>query len=200
MKSLLQTKFLILFILFCWQVYLPVQAQSKSNFGVRAGYIYSTTEVKTTGNTLRLEGIDPKGGYYAGLMYGYAFSDRWLGRFELDYQNKGQVSKNQNGAVVAKNNYNYLGITPTIGVRAFKNLSFLAGPEINILLSKNTRWADAQPVEFGLVGSGSYQINRALLNIGYFKGLTSYDKTSIVASSFDFVNQNWQIGLTYLLK
>lgn len=200
MQANFKTTFFILLACLGWQAYLPVQAQSKSSFGVSAGYLYSTTRVNTTSSTLRLEGIDAKGGYYAGLMYRYSFSNRWLGRLDVDYQNKGQVTRNQNGILVRNNTYGYLGITPTIGINAFKNVFVLVGPEVNVLLGKNTKWDNAQPVEVGVVGKGTYQLNRVLLNVGYFRGLTSYDRTSIVLSSFDFLNQNWQIGLTYLLK
>ncbi len=192
------TRLLLLFALTSFS-YAPLWAQKANLFNIRAGYLQSNTIVDIT-NTIKV-GIVPleeKPGFYAGLAYEHLLSALLTSQIEINFQQKGYRSQDILWGYDTRNNYNYIGITPTVGIRLIKNLSFSVGPEVNLLVSKSTTSLNSKLVELGLVGRGRYQIDRIGITGGYFRGLTFYDRS--YTKTYSFRNQNWQLGLFYQLS
>jgi hypothetical protein len=181
----------------------PTLAQSINRFGIQAGYLYSTSSLTpTTTYAIGLPTINPKPGYYIGLTYEHQLSTLLTGGLELTYQQKGYIGQIPYISE-SINTYRYLGLAPMASVRLVKNLHFLIGPQLNLLVNKSTNGLETQPLtnvsrqlEFGLVGRVKYQYNRVGLTASYFKGLTTYFKTDF----YKLTNQNWQLGLYYQLN
>ena len=181
----------------------PTLAQSIKKLSIQAGYLYSTsTLTPTTYYAIGLPYINPKPGYYIGLTYERQLSTLLTSRLELTYQHKGYIGENPYISE-SINTYRYLGLTPMAGIRPIKNLRFLIGPQLNLLVHKSSNGLETQPLidggrwlEFGLVSRVSYQYSRVGLTASYFKGLTNYFKIDF----YNLTNQNWQLGLFYQLN
>jgi hypothetical protein len=166
--------------------------------------LYSTsTLTPTTTYAIGLPDFDPKPGFYVGLTYEHQLSTLLTTELEFTYQQKGYIIRVPYVNSESINTYRYLGITPMLGIRLIKNLRFLLGPQVNLLVNKSTRGLETQPLtdancrlEVGLVGRVSYQFNRVGLTAGYFKGLKAYYKPDF----YHLTNQNWQLGLFYQLN
>ncbi len=176
---------------------LPVLAQKVNRFNIQAGYLYSTSALTRTSTALiGIPEPEPKPGFYGGLTYEHQVSTFFTGQLELTYQQKGHIDE---GFPDEKFNrtYRYLGITPMIGVMPIKNLRFLVGPGLNLLLNGFVNGvAETRLLEFGPMVRSSYQFHRISLTVGYFKGLTAYLKSN----HHYLTNQNWQMGLLYQLS
>ncbi|QDK81535.1 PorT family protein [Spirosoma sp. KCTC 42546] len=174
-------------------------AQSKNRFNIGAGYSYSNTIIAIE-NTLLIgiAPIKPKPGFYVSLAYEHQLSGLFTTQLELNLQQKGHRYESSVEQRLVPVRYTYIGINPTIGVKPVKKLSFLIGPEVNLLISKSTSWSNSKPIEIGLTGRGRYQFSRIGITGGYFRAITFYDLTS--TGTYSFTNQNWQVGLTYQLS
>lgn len=176
----------------------PTLAQSINRLNIQAGYLYSTsTLTPTTYYTIGLPDINSKPSYYIGLTYEHQLSTLLTSGLELTYQQKGYI------ILESINTYRYLGLTPMAGIIPIRNLRFLIGPQLNLLVNKSVNGLKNQPLingsrrlEFGMAGRVSYQHNRVGLTASYFKGLTTYFKTDF----YNLTNQNWQLGLFYQLN
>lgn len=183
---------LVLILLSC----SPLWAQKANLFSVRAGYLESSTIVDIT-NTL-LIGLAPlktKPGFYVGFAYEHPLSTWFTSQIELNFQQKGHQFRGFPKEADMRSRYNYIGVTPMIGIKLIQKLCFLIGPELNLLISKSATWPDSKHAELGLVGRGRYQINRVGITGGYFRGLTVFDRSP--THTYSFTNQNWQVGLVY---
>lgn len=174
-------------------------AQKANLFGTRAGYLQSSTIIDITNPlTIGIGPVETKPGFYVGLAYEHSLSNLLTSQIEINFQQKGQLYQNFPREANQRNTYNYVGITPTIGVRLIKQLTFSIGPEMNILVGKSTIWSKSRLIELGVVGRGRYQFNRVGITGGYFRGLTVYDQSP--TNTYAFTNQNWHVGLLYLLR
>jgi hypothetical protein len=183
---------------------IPALSQSINRFSIQTGYLYSTsTLTPTTTYAIGLPDFDPKPGFYVGLTYEHQLSTLLTTELEFTYQQKGYIIRVPYVNSESINTYRYLGITPMLGIRLIKNLRFLLGPQVNLLVNKSTRGLETKPLtdancrlEVGLMGRVSYQFSRVGLTAGYFKGLKAYYKPDF----YYLTNQNWQLGLFYQLN
>ncbi|AUD04167.1 outer membrane beta-barrel protein [Spirosoma pollinicola] len=193
------------FLISVWISTMPALAQSINRFSFQAGYLYATSKLTRTSTALfGLPDFDPKPGFYMGLTYEHQISTLITSQLELTYQQKGSINRTSPLSPEFINTYSYLSLTPMVGVKPVKNLHFLIGPQLNLLVNKLTRGSDTQVLfdanrrlEFGLMGRASYQFNRVGLTASYFKGLTAYYKRDYY---YYLMNQNWQVGLAYQLN
>ena len=171
-------------------------AQEKNQFWIRAGYLNSTTSVRSSATILiGIPTIESKAGFYAGLTYEHSLSKIFISQIGLNFQQKGYTYHKLSENIIANSVYNYIGITPMISIEPIKNFSLLLGPEMNFLVGRSSSLSASRSIEFGLTSRATYQFHRTGISVGYFKGLTPYSE-----DVFQFVNQNWQIGLIYLLS
>lgn len=185
---------------------IPTLSQSINRFSIQTGYLYSTSTLTRTSPVLiGLPNFDPKPGFYVGLTYEHRLSTLLTTELEFTYQQKGYIVRMPYLNSESINTYRYLGVTPMIGIRPIRNLRFLIGPQLNLLVNKSTSGLETQPLldtdrnrklEFGLLGHVSYELNRVGLVVSYFKGLTAYYKPDF----YHLTNQNWQLGLFYQLN
>ncbi len=181
--------------------YAQRRSSSSANFwGIKAGYLFSDTQLKANRDNVALSGIRPIDGYYIGGYYQRTEGKRWRSRFDFSYQAKGHRIHGPSGDE-ATNRYRYLGITPTLGFIPFKNVCIYTGPEATVLITKKTTFTEASRLEFGFVGGMGYEHRRVGVTVTYFRGISKYEVYQGTGFSrptaFNFLNQNWQLGLTY---
>lgn len=172
--------------------------QSKDRLNVGAGYSYSDAIVGIE-NTLLIgiAPIKPKSGFYVSLAYEHQLTGLFTTQIELTLQQKGYRYESFVEQQLVPVRYTYIGINPTIGIKPVKKLSFLIGPEVNLLISESSSLSKSKPIEIGLTSRGRYQFSRVGVTGGYFKALTFYELSR--TGTYSFTNQNWQVGLTYQL-
>ncbi|SOD88909.1 PorT family protein [Spirosoma fluviale] len=176
-----------------------LRAQKENSFTIRAGYLHSSTHVEIANSLLiGIALVKAKPGFYIGLAYEHLLSTLLTSQIELNFQQKGQRLGNYAGDMPINLNYNYIGLTPTIGIQPMSNLSFWVGPEVNLLVGKSSSWPHSNSIEVGLVGRVRYQFRRMGITGGYFKGLTVHDRST--TKTYAFTNRNWQVGLSYLIS
>ena len=181
----------------------PILAQSISRFSLQAGYLYSvSTLIRTSPVLISLPDVVAKPGFYAGITYDHQNSTGFTTQLELTYQQKGHINPVTYTNPTSTTTYRYVSITPMAGLRLIKNLRFLVGPQLNLLINRSISGLEALPLtradhrlEFGVVARASYQVNRVGLRASYFKGLTAYYQPDF----YYLTNQNWQLGLFYQL-
>ena len=142
-------------------------------WGIKAGYLYSDTQLKANRNNFVLLGIRPSNGYYIGGYYQRLEGKKLRTRFDFSYQIKGHSIHGSSGEVV-NNQYHYLGVTPTIGYLIFKNTCIYIGPEANLLIAKNTTWKETTFFETGIIGRIGYEYKKIGINLAYFRGISKY--------------------------
>ena len=187
------------------------QHQSSTGIGFRGGINYSIStvtsdEVNPQSILSFLGGVRPQTGYYIGGFYYKDLSPNQLTfRMEATLQRKGVNSVSQNGVLIKKANYYFLGFIPILGLHLLDRFVVYTGPELNILLTKHDAWGNSYPVEIGALVRFQYTIRRMGIEGSYFRGFTRYDRLEggyILGgpSVHDFYNQNFQVGITYNLR
>ena len=191
-------RFLLLLALLSFG-YSSLWGQKANLFNVRAGYLQSSTIVDVTNPLLiGLEPIKTSPGFYIGLAYEQPLSTLFTSQVEMNFQQKGHLHQSFSKEGSHRNTYNYIGITPTVGIQLIRKLTFSVGPEMNLLINESTAWSNSRIIELGVVGRGRYQFSRVGITGGYFRGLTVYDQSP--TDTYAFTNHNWQVGLTYTLN
>jgi hypothetical protein len=176
-----------------------LSAQSKNRFNIGAGYSHSSTIIAQENPLLiGISPIEPKSGFYISIAYEHQLCSLFTSQLELNVQQKGYRYQHLVERRSIPVHYTYIGFNPTIGVKPTKKLSFLIGPEVNLLISKSTNSSKSKPIELGLVGRGRYQFSRVGITGGYFRALTFYDLSH--TGTYSFTNQNWHVGLLYQLN
>lgn len=182
------------------------QTTSKqSYFGVRAGYLRASTDVTSSPEGSNLTGVSPLNGYYGGLFYQHDSPNRIAYRAELNYQHKGNENQDRNGNILSQERFNYVGLTPLIGITPIPGLSLLVGPEVNVYIGKKAFNRNAPLAEFGISGRVTYRRKWIGIEVGYFKGFNEYNSVTVRNSPavgedirFSFKNQTCQVGLIFV--
>lgn len=205
MELLIRRAIILLPVFFILLLSRPLLAQwptnelsfKKSGTALHAGINYSMTTVHQE-NPIVLQGLKSKIGYYIGGLYYHDLSSILTSRVDLSYQLKGTVATNPIGRPSIDADYHYISLTPSIGVKPFKRLTLLIGPQVNWLVAKHNVLGKGKIIELGVVGQLSYQLSLIHIEIGYFGGLTTYDRIDLINASF--YNQNWQTGVSYRFR
>lgn len=182
--------------------YAQAQEQCSSEFALRAGYLHSITKVdQVEGYAIYTPVNEAKPGFYVGGQYQLKFGKRFISRGEVDFQHKGLIANvDYNGTRQRQVlDYNYIGITPTIGFAPLTNLAILVGPEFNFLLNNGGNGKSTNTIEYGLAARCSYQFIKFSVDIGYFIGLNEFRKTPEIVNHH-YYNRNLQVGISYGFK
>jgi hypothetical protein len=179
--------------------FLCTQAQKKIEIALRVGYLHSITQVRQIENYLIYTPVnEAKPGFYVGGQCQLKFGKRFINRNEVTFQHKGLITKLDYNGVREKQviDYNYIGITSTIGFVTFANLSLLAGPEFNILIDNGIEKKSSNLIEYGLATRCSYRFDNFSIDVGYFVGLNEFRKIPEIVNHH-YYNRNLQAGIIY---
>lgn len=175
-----------------------VNAQSKIQLGVRAGFNY-VNNVLIKDNWDRLDDQrEYRLGYHFGLSSRFILTKKISTSFELNYSNQGyhiDGYDNTKPPDPQKFHYNYLTIPAFVEYRPFSKLTIQAGPQIGFLLSaKNkTKTETIDLIEiWKTFGMDSSFINRFDFGLGFGTELIVSEKVLVglryfhgISSTFD---------------
>jgi len=192
---------------FCF-FYQSANAQMKQHYwSFRGGYLRAYPTISEPAialpNVYNALGVAPINSYYLGVAYTKLWSKTGY-TIEGNLQRKGMtgVDLNQFSKSSPINSYYYLNISPLAYYNVFKNISVQLGPEINILLAKNSVFSNSRAVEVGAAIRINYTIDRLTLQAGSSHGFTPYSISRFNSQQdiFSLRSTTLQIGLSYRLK
>ncbi len=206
-----------------------VNAQSKIQLGVRAGFNY-VNNVLIKDNWDRLDDQrEYRLGYHFGLSSRFILTKKISTSFELNYSNQGYHFDYQksNQHIPQNIHYNYVTIPAFVEYRPFSKLTIQIGPQIGYLVSaKNKLQTETiDLIEFWKTNGIDYLINRfdfglglgtelivsekVLVGLRYFHGISSIidhdidlvddQGNSVKSPNFKEQNRNLQLSFVYLL-
>lgn len=179
--------------------------QTEANAGklvLTVGYLHSITRVvESPGNLVGISDYYGKPGLFTGLYYEKIFSVSFATRSELTYQNKGVLlDAIRNGNWYKRtSNINYLSLRQSFSILRLNHFGVFAGPEINLLTTRQKSNLSFTVVELGLSGCVSYQLGRLAINVDYFRSLNRFLRSGDNLQYFDLYNSNFRLGVGYNL-
>lgn len=177
------------------------QSPGRENYvGIRAGYLRASSQFTLLPYKIQQNNVAPRSSYYGGIFYHHNLTS-WLAyRVELNYQQKGQTRRNLDGSVADQRPFNYVGVTPLIGLTPLPGLGIFIGPEANVRMNRilTDDSYKAPPIETGVSSRLTYRYKWAGLEVGYFQAFNSYSTLYLPEGQYNYKNYTWHIGLFFV--
>ena len=176
--------------------------ETKHFWSLRGGYLYSipvlTKSSLTVPVPLSAIGINPINSFYLGVCHTINWSRLGM-RTEVNYQRKGMTGVDILMNPESRTNaYQYIGITSTISYNPFGELYAYLGPELNVLVAKESAFVNANTLEFGAAYRLGYRFKAVEITAGGMTGFIPYAYSlSAGKKILSYTNTNWQLGIVY---
>ncbi|SOD96295.1 outer membrane beta-barrel protein [Spirosoma fluviale] len=181
----------------------------RSFFAIRTGYVHSASNLIYSPDAMNygtnVVGVADKSGFYGGAFYQHTVGKSFAYRVDLTYQEKGSTQNDQLGNYMYSLPYNYVGVTPLVGITPVTGLGIFVGPEANLRVNSiptgsGTLTVSPTAIELGISSRLSYRYKAIGVEVSYFKGLNQYYTFNLGGPvKVDFKNQNWQAGIFIIL-
>ncbi|GAB2550483.1 hypothetical protein [Spirosoma aerophilum] len=195
-------------------IVLPVISQAQivdlpgkhtSYWALRGGYLrtYPLISEPTipSPNLYTTLGIGPINSYYLGIAYAKTWNK--IGYvIEGTIQRRGMtgVDLSQFSKFSPTNSYYYLNLAPSVRYNLVEKLAIQLGPEVNVLLAKQSAFANSRLVEIGAFTRLNYTISDLTLQLGASHGFTPYSTSKLVNKDvFNLRSTTLQVGISYRL-
>jgi hypothetical protein len=181
-------------LLLLFTLYLPAFAQDKVfHFGPKAGISLSDISNKPR--------IDPRVGYYAGLVFNIRLNSRWALQPEMYFSAQGAEGKLKDAAHIE--HYNYLAFPILVQYHFANRLYLEGGVQAAFLVNGRLRSYQAVPepgapytsrhenvFDFLIPVGAGYQLNRHFgFNIRYNQGITGIRRSALASEERNRVLQ-----------
>ncbi|WP_187261054.1 porin family protein [Pontibacter beigongshangensis] len=194
----------ILFVLF---VVLAHQNFAQTSYGIKGGFNWVRLNVNSEDPYYEKWGYPYKPAFHVGLYSKYNMSERFSVNPELLFSNKGYISNNTSEGAKVYSHLNYLNLPVMAGLKLFKRMDLLFGPEFGYLLNRGAKYNKEQYNRFDAgyaLGANLHAGEKVYISFRYSYGLTSVinpDKSQPPATEkVSFQNQSYQFSIGYRLK